>query len=166
VAAPVLHVRGRGLPDEQDVEWWIADGILRKEPVHGAETIFDGGWVLPGLVDAHCHVGLGPHGEVELDEAIAQAQTERDAGALLLRERHANDFDRTGHAQRDGRNRWQVQNLVIDRADLGLGRAADVQHQLGDALDVLLRQLRVHATLKTVSCISAEIKAPCTTLNG
>ena len=82
----MLHVRGRGLPDEQYVQWWIADGILRSEPVSGAETIFDGGWILPGLVDAHCHVGLGPHGGVELDEAITQAQTERDAGALLLRD--------------------------------------------------------------------------------
>ena len=86
MAATALHVRGRGLPDGQTVEWWIADGILRGEPVSGAETIFDGGWILPGLVDAHCHVGLGPHGGVELDEAIVQAQTERDAGALLLRD--------------------------------------------------------------------------------
>jgi imidazolonepropionase-like amidohydrolase len=68
------------------VQWWIADGILRSEPVRGAETVFDGGWIIPGLVDAHCHVGLGPHGPVELDEAITQAQTERDVGALLLRD--------------------------------------------------------------------------------
>ena len=88
--APALHVRGRGLPDGEPVEWWIADGILRAEPVRGAETIFGadgaGGWIIPGLVDAHCHVGLGPHGEIGFDEAIAQAETERDAGALLLRD--------------------------------------------------------------------------------
>ena len=41
---------------------------------------------MPGLVDAHCHVGLGADGAVDLDEAIAQAETERDAGALLLRD--------------------------------------------------------------------------------
>ncbi|MFZ4372932.1 MAG: amidohydrolase family protein [Mycobacterium sp.] len=86
MAPTALHVRGRGLPDGRRVEWWIADGILRSEPVIGAETIFDGGWIVPGLVDAHCHVGLGSHGAIELDEAIAQAQTERDAGALLLRD--------------------------------------------------------------------------------
>ncbi|EUA76425.1 m38 family peptidase [Mycobacterium xenopi 4042] len=40
----------------------------------------------PGLVDAHCHVGLGAHGVVDLDEAIDQAETERDVGALLLRD--------------------------------------------------------------------------------
>lgn len=82
----ILHVRGRGLPDGEPVEWWIADGFLRSEPVAGAETIFEGGWIIPGLVDAHCHVGLGPHGAIDFDETIAQAETERDAGALLLRD--------------------------------------------------------------------------------
>lgn len=81
-----LHIRGRGLPDGEPVQWWIADGVLRAEPVAGAETIFDGGWIIAGLVDAHCHVGLGAHGAVDLDEAIGQAETERDAGALLLRD--------------------------------------------------------------------------------
>ena len=86
MAATPLHVRGHGLPDGQPLEWWIVDGILSSEPVGCAETIFDGGWIIAGLVDAHCHVGLGPHGAIELDEAVAQAQTERDAGALLLRD--------------------------------------------------------------------------------
>ena len=31
-----LHVRGRGLPDGQPVEWWIVDGTLSAEPVSGA----------------------------------------------------------------------------------------------------------------------------------
>ncbi len=82
-----LHVRGRGLPEGEPVEWWIVDGVLSAEPVANAETVFGpGGWILPGLVDAHCHVGLGEHGVIELDEAIAQAETERDVGALLLRD--------------------------------------------------------------------------------
>ncbi|BBX71026.1 metal-dependent hydrolase family protein [Mycolicibacterium psychrotolerans] len=89
MAAP-LHVRGRGLPDGEPVEWWIVDGRLSAEPVAGAETVFgaagDGGWILPGLVDAHCHVGLGQHGEIPMDETIAQAETERAVGALLLRD--------------------------------------------------------------------------------
>jgi imidazolonepropionase-like amidohydrolase len=83
---PTIHVRGLGLPDEEPVEWWIVDGTLSAEPVSDAETVFDGGWIVPGLVDAHCHVGLGEHGPVDLDEAIGQAETERDAGALLLRD--------------------------------------------------------------------------------
>lgn len=91
-----LHVRGRGLPDEQPAEWWIVDersreehdavGVLSSEPVANADTVFDGGWIIPGLVDAHCHVGLGPGGPTDFDEAIVQAETERDVGALLLRD--------------------------------------------------------------------------------
>ena len=88
-AAPLLHVRGRALPDGQIVQWWIADGLLRSDPIAGAQTVFDGGdsgWIIPGLVDAHCHVGLGPEGAVGIDEAIGQAEADRDAGALLLRD--------------------------------------------------------------------------------
>lgn len=81
-----LHVRGTGLPDEAATELWIVDGRISLEPVAGATTVFDGGWLLPGLVDAHCHVGLGAHGATEIDDAAAQAETDRDAGALLLRD--------------------------------------------------------------------------------
>jgi imidazolonepropionase-like amidohydrolase len=81
-----LHVRGRRLPDETAIELWIVDGRVSTEAVANADTVFDGGWILPGLVDAHCHVGLGDHGEIPLDDAIAQAETERDVGALLLRD--------------------------------------------------------------------------------
>jgi len=81
-----MHVRGLGLPDETETQLWIVGGRISTEPVAGADTVFDGGWILPGLVDAHCHVGLGQHGEIPLDEAISQAEIERDVGALLLRD--------------------------------------------------------------------------------
>ena len=81
-----MHVRGLRLPDETEIELWIADGRISSEPAARADTVFDSGWILPGLVDAHCHVGLGDPGEIELDEAIAQAEIERDVGALLLRD--------------------------------------------------------------------------------
>lgn len=81
-----MHVRGLGLPDGEPVEWWIVDGVLHDEAVAGAHTVFDGGWIVPGLVDAHCHVGLGEHGAIDLDEAVTQAEIERDVGALLLRD--------------------------------------------------------------------------------
>lgn len=83
-----LHLRGRGLPDEQPVQWWVVDGVLSAEPVADAVTVTEGetGWIIPGLVDAHCHVGLGPGGATSLDEAVEQAEVERGAGALLLRD--------------------------------------------------------------------------------
>jgi imidazolonepropionase-like amidohydrolase len=83
---PALHLRGRGLPGGEPVEWWVVDGRLSAERVADADTVFDGGWIIPGLVDAHCHVGLGPGGATDFDEAVAQAETERGVGALLLRD--------------------------------------------------------------------------------
>lgn len=85
-----LHLRGRSLPDGEPVDWWLVDGRLSAERVANAETIFgsdgDCGWIIPGLVDAHCHVGLGVGGATDFDEAISQAEAERDVGALLLRD--------------------------------------------------------------------------------
>jgi imidazolonepropionase-like amidohydrolase len=41
---------------------------------------------VPGLVDAHCHVGLDAHGGVDEATTEEQAVADRDAGALLLRD--------------------------------------------------------------------------------
>ncbi len=83
----MYRLRGVALPSAESVELFVdASGLLSDEPILGAETLIDGGWILPGLVDAHCHVGLGPEGPVDLDAADVQARTDRDAGALLLRD--------------------------------------------------------------------------------
>lgn len=80
------HVQGRVLPEDQVRDLWLVDGLIRTEPVAGAQTLSTGGWILPGLVDAHCHVGLAAGGAVPDDEAERQALRDRDAGALLLRD--------------------------------------------------------------------------------
>ncbi len=82
------HLRGIVLPEGGDpVDLYVdGSGRLASEPLTGAETLVSGGWILPGLVDAHCHVGLGPDGPVTLDEAEDQARTDRDAGTLLIRD--------------------------------------------------------------------------------
>jgi len=80
---------GPGAADDAEVEaeFFVDDaGVLVDGPLPGAETLVDGGWIVPGLVDAHCHVGLGPSGPVDLDAADAQARTDRDAGTLLIRD--------------------------------------------------------------------------------
>lgn len=81
------HLRGVVLPGEDVRDLWVHDGLISFEPVTGAETLCATSWIVPGLVDAHCHVGIRYHGGHE-DEAgaVAQAETERDAGALLLRD--------------------------------------------------------------------------------
>ncbi len=81
-----LHLRGVVLPDDEPRDLWVVNGRVRTTPVPGAQTVFDGGFLVPGLVDAHCHVGLGPDGAVDLPEAAEQAETDRDAGTLLIRD--------------------------------------------------------------------------------
>jgi imidazolonepropionase-like amidohydrolase len=59
-----------------------------ETPAAGATvtTVSTGGWIVPGLVDAHCHIGLDTHGAVEPEVQEQQAITDRDAGALLVRD--------------------------------------------------------------------------------
>ena len=87
VTATALHLRGPLLvaPDEVAAEAWVLDGRLTFERPSG-DTTGLAGWVLPGLVDAHCHVGLGTKGAVDEATAEQQALADRDAGALLLRD--------------------------------------------------------------------------------
>ncbi|MDN5932849.1 MAG: amidohydrolase family protein, partial [Pseudonocardia sp.] len=83
----MYRLRGVLLPGEETVELFVdGDGRLVEESIAGAQTLVDGGWIVPGLVDAHCHVGLGPDGPVDLEEADAQARRGRDAGTLLIRD--------------------------------------------------------------------------------
>jgi imidazolonepropionase-like amidohydrolase len=68
-----------------EAELYVDDGVF-VDALAGAQTLVDGGFLVPGLVDAHCHVGLGPDGAVSLDEAGIQAAADRDAGTLLIRD--------------------------------------------------------------------------------
>jgi imidazolonepropionase-like amidohydrolase len=81
-----LHLRGVVLPDDEPRDLWVVNGRVRTAPVPNARTVFDGGFLVPGLVDAHCHIGIGPGGPVDLDTAAEQAETDRDAGTLLIRD--------------------------------------------------------------------------------
>jgi imidazolonepropionase-like amidohydrolase len=88
-------------PDEVVARAWVVDGRMTYERPPGDVTRL-GGWALPGLVDAHCHVGLDAHGAVDDATSEQQALTDRDAGTLLIRD--------AGSA---ADTRW-----VDDRADL------------------------------------------------
>ncbi len=84
--ADALHVRGVLLPDGEQRDLYVVDGRLTFRPVPGAETIAGDGFVLPGLVDAHCHIGLGTEGGLGQEQFRHQALTESRAGALLVRD--------------------------------------------------------------------------------
>ncbi|HEX3588219.1 MAG TPA: amidohydrolase family protein [Pseudonocardiaceae bacterium] len=81
-----LHLRGVVLPEEEPRDLWVVNGRVRTTEVPDADTVFHGGYLVPGLVDAHCHIGVGPQGPVDLGEATGQAETNRSAGTLLIRD--------------------------------------------------------------------------------
>ncbi|MGN6131519.1 MAG: amidohydrolase family protein [Nocardioidaceae bacterium] len=80
-----LLFRGPVLPDGESRDLYVVDGHVTYEKVPGAELAAEG-WIVPGLVDAHCHIGLDENGAVPEDVQEKQALTDRDAGALLLRD--------------------------------------------------------------------------------
>jgi imidazolonepropionase-like amidohydrolase len=83
-----LHVRGVVLPDDEVRDLWLVGDRVSTEPVPGAVTVADGGFILPGLVDAHCHIGIAPGGAPigSVEEARALAVVDRDAGVLAIRD--------------------------------------------------------------------------------
>jgi len=71
-------------------EAWVADGVIHlSEPDSGPDSApwqEVAGYVVPGLVDVHAHVGLDSGGEIGKELTLKQALIDRDAGTLLIRE--------------------------------------------------------------------------------
>jgi imidazolonepropionase-like amidohydrolase len=86
--AGYLHLTGTVLlsPSHTVPDVYVKDGTFtfRRPPGTPRRTLE--GWVLPGLVDAHCHVGLDRRGPVPDELAEQQALQDRDAGTLLIRD--------------------------------------------------------------------------------
>jgi imidazolonepropionase-like amidohydrolase len=82
----VLHVHGTVLPEREERSLWIDGGVLREDPVADAETVADGGWLLPGLVDVHTHPGADKPGD-PFDESVLRTDLadHAAAGVLLIR---------------------------------------------------------------------------------
>ncbi len=107
-----LHLRGVVLPGDESREIWIRDGHFTFEPVRDAETVATDCWLVPGLVDAHNHLGLAPSGAVtDVAGQREQAIADRDRGALLLRDcgvpvdtRHLDEHDDLPRIIRAGRH--------------------------------------------------------------
>ena len=87
--ASVLHLTGPvllGPDDVRDQAWVLGGRITNDQPAGDHDVTTVPGWVLPGLVDAHSHIGLDRHGATDAATAEQQALTDRSAGALLLRD--------------------------------------------------------------------------------
>jgi imidazolonepropionase-like amidohydrolase len=145
VTSPVLHLSGVVLPEGEHRDVWVRDGRFTFEPVPGAQTASRGGWLLPGLVDAHCHIGIAAGGEHVEDRAglRAQALEERAAGVLVLRDcgspvdtRVLDEDDDLPRIIRAGRHlaapRRYIPGLAIELAPEELAEQVRVQARRGN----------------------------------
>ncbi|MDQ4084669.1 MAG: amidohydrolase family protein [Actinomycetota bacterium] len=83
--AEAICVKGVVLPEGERRDLYVVDGRVTYDPPRQSRTVAEG-WVVPGLVDAHCHVGLDTAGAVDEATQEQQALDNRDIGALLLRD--------------------------------------------------------------------------------
>jgi imidazolonepropionase-like amidohydrolase len=133
------------LPGGEPRDLWVRDGRITFDPVPGAETVSCGGFVLPGLVDAHCHVGIARGGGPveDLSAAREQALAERDAGVLLLRDcgspvdtRALDDDPDLPRILRAGRHvareRRYIPGLAVEVEPASLADEVRVQARRGD----------------------------------
>jgi imidazolonepropionase-like amidohydrolase len=83
-----LHIRGVVLPDDETRDLWLDGDRISLTPLPDAVTLADRGFILPGLVDAHCHIGIAPGGSpVEsLEQAKELALIDRGVGVLAIRD--------------------------------------------------------------------------------
>ena len=82
--SPDLRVRGTDPTTGEPVD--LAVSGARIVDGAAAEAVTVTGFVVPGFVDAHCHVGYSPHGPATPAEAEQQALANLQAGALALRD--------------------------------------------------------------------------------
>ncbi|WP_330241393.1 amidohydrolase family protein [Streptomyces sp. NBC_00525] len=88
----MLRIRGVVLPEREERTFWIDGEVLREGAPPGGcagrhtETVVDGGWLLPGLVDVHTHPGTVDTAVPFDDDMLrAQLREHRDAGVLAVR---------------------------------------------------------------------------------
>ncbi len=72
--------------DHEVAEVWVIDDRISFDRPRGELTGTIEGVVIPGLVDAHCHIGLIAEGAADAATTLAQARADRDAGVLLVRD--------------------------------------------------------------------------------
>ena len=118
-----LRFHGPVLPDGETRTIHVVDGRVTYEEVRGARDA-GRGWIVPGLVDAHCHVGLDAHGAVDEATTEEQALADREAGALLLRDcgsaadtRWVQDRDDLPRLVRCGRHVARTRRYIRDYAE-------------------------------------------------
>jgi len=89
MASRALHLVGTiVIDDNHDAgQAWVVDGKLTfTQPLGAYDITTLTGIFFPGLVDVHCHIGLGAQGTVSRAVARRQAIRDRESGVLLIRD--------------------------------------------------------------------------------
>jgi imidazolonepropionase-like amidohydrolase len=84
-----FHARGVVLPGGEERDLFVRDGRITLDPVEDARTILRGGYLIPGLVDAHAHLpfaGPAPDEGSWEEKARANARAHLEAGVLVVRD--------------------------------------------------------------------------------
>ena len=141
-STPALRFSGPVLPDGEARTFYVRDGRVTYEPVAGSEHAAEG-WIVPGLVDAHCHLGLGEEGAISEAATEEQAVADRDAGALLIRDCGSAADTRWIHEREDlprliragrhiARTRRYIRNYAHEVEPEDLGAVVAREAQRGD----------------------------------
>lgn len=82
-----LHLRGYVLPQGDLRDLFVSAGRITFEQPNDAETVVNGAWLLPGLVDAHAHLALASPVEGSARERVRASLAQHlEAGVLVVRE--------------------------------------------------------------------------------
>lgn len=100
-----LHLRGAVLPHGDVRDVFVKAGRVTFTPQADARTVFEGGYLLPGLVDAHAHLGLhspAANGATAAERVRASAAAQLRAGVLVVREPGGPDRESARVGPEDG----------------------------------------------------------------
>ena len=80
------HFSGTVLPDGTVRDVWVVDDRISLDPVPDAETVHTGGFLVPGLVDVHCHPGtIAPGRPLDQEQLLADGTALLRAGISSVR---------------------------------------------------------------------------------
>src|SRR6266498_904239 len=83
-----FHLRGVVLPDDEERDLYVAGDRITLAPLAAAETVVDGGWLAPGLVDVHTHPGAEQPGDplaTSRTRSPARRSTASHSSSLVIR---------------------------------------------------------------------------------
>ena len=66
--------------------WSVTDGRIRRVGDDQRERAQHVGFIVPGMADAHCHIGYSDDGSVSPEEMVSQAGATLASGVTLVRD--------------------------------------------------------------------------------